>query len=104
MQVAIKQQNDQWGVVPLEGRFEGRTVALVDAVALSNVRRVGDTLVGALSASWGLTLLSEHIDAKTLNGVMGKSCFNYAGVKSVSIELFNRAKRVIVSKHEMLAA
>ena len=100
MQVQIYKTDETINIVPLEGRFQGRTVGLADAVALSDARKVEHGVIGTLDSTWGLTLLSDALDAKTIKGVVGARPFNYKGMRET--DDFDTARRLILSRDEMI--
>lgn len=102
MQVSVKKYGSTWGVTPLEGAFAGRTVATVEAIAMSDVRKQGETIVGNVTSAWGTTLLADHLDVRTTRGVVGGRPFDYHKMKSASLRLFKSSRRAILSGSDFL--
>jgi hypothetical protein len=64
-----------WSLTPTNGPFEGQVVALAEGMNMRNVKVEGRTLVGAVKAVWGATVLvpevydhAETFRALSLNG------------------------------------
>ena len=100
MYVEIAEHFGVWSVRPLEGRFYGQAIALVEGASLSNARATGGTIQGELNASWGVTMLSD-LDAATSVGLVGRRTFNYRGLSPVT-KHFGKAQRLIVRGNELM--
>lgn len=77
MQITIsKNYNDEtWGLRPTSGLFEGVLIATAERLNLKQVSFKGKTMVGAVKALWGVTILCDKIydDVATIHalGLMG---------------------------------
>ena len=109
MQFRISKTNNemQWVIVPLFGKFEDQVVAVADAVNMTNARFVARSCVGEIKAVWGLEILNHEIyhDRETLRGLMiGKSVdinlpdtlyLDYDGFWDITKHKCTRARRVL---------
>ena len=109
MQFRISKTNNdhQWAIIPLFGKFEDRVVAVADAVNMTNSRFVARSCVGEIKAIWGLEILNPEIyhDREILRGLMiGKTIdvalpevlhLDYDGMFDISNRRCSRARRLL---------
>jgi hypothetical protein len=73
MQITISRNyNDEtWGLRPTSGLFEGVLIATAERLSLKQVSFKGRTMVGAVKALWGVTILCEQIydDVQTIHAL-----------------------------------
>lgn len=100
MKVEIAENKGTWSVRPLEGRYMGRAIALVEGASLSNARRNGNRISGDLRASWGVTMLRD-LDSDTTYGLVGRRAFNYQGLRLMPSD-FGEARHLIVTGAEVM--
>ncbi len=109
MQFRISKTNNemQWVITPLFGKFEDQVVAVADAVNMTNARFVARSCVGEIKAIWGLEILNPEIyhDRETLRGLsLGKAIdafptevlqLDYDGFWDISKRKCTRARRLL---------
>lgn len=111
MQVAIwKTARETWFITPTSGRFSGVAVAEVEGVTLVGAVSSGKTLIGAVKALWGTTILAEGIyedqetrRAMALNGVFPQQFgermrLDYDGLRNLADEAVKRVASLVAIK------
>ena len=71
MKVSLTRDNDNnWVVTPLEGRFAGQQVAVCEGVTLRFAELEQEALVGDMTALWGgVVIEAVHSDPFTVRGL-----------------------------------
>ncbi len=80
MQITIsKNHNDEnWGLRPTSGLFEGVLIATAERLSLKQVSFHGKTMVGVVKALWGATILCDKIydDVATIHALGLRGVFD----------------------------
>lgn len=116
MQFQITQDsNNTWNIKPLSGALEGRTIANVEGINLQGVKFAGKTMIGAIKALWGVTVLVEDmysdmetLRAMCLGGVFDTSMdeklvIDFDGYVDVANHVCKGAKKLLAIGNSIMA-
>lgn len=95
MLVEVEAEDGAWAI-----RYNGMVIAKAESLALSNVKHRDGRLRGALTASWGVTVLKNDLDDVTRMKLVGRRPFNYRGCKPM--EKVSSANRLIINGNEIV--
>ena len=72
MRVGVKKNNEgDWGITPLSGKFCGICIAHADEIALGDPCQGSLEVTGELVSVWGMTIIDQRVfdDEETLTGL-----------------------------------